>query len=261
MNAFTQLRGIAVRTASGLRQRVRRRNHPKHPIDLELGIETSRQVSVSGLATGAEIERYSIAYLGAQPSIIRASLDLIPIDEDMTFIDLGCGKGRPLVVAADYPFRRLIGVELSPYVAQVARRNVAGLRPAEKYGKRIFVIIGDASIPNLGKESTVLFLYNPFRRPIVERLVAHLSSERKGKLWIVYYNPVCFDVFDASPVFKRYYAGLHHFSEGEKRAVRSHSYDSVIIYQSLDNPMLEPKPGAGAAVKITIPDLGADVQS
>src|SRR5690242_5062036 len=38
---------------------------------------------------------------------------------DFTFIDLGSGKGRTLLMASDYPFRAIIGVELLPALHQI----------------------------------------------------------------------------------------------------------------------------------------------
>ena len=105
----------------------------------------------------------------------------------------------------------------------------------------------------------MLFLYNPFFRPVVEKLVSHLSNNKKGKLWVVYCNPVSFDVFDESGVFSRYYAALHKVPEDERRSVH-HSGDSVVIYQSADAPMVKPKPGANAPVRVTVPNYGADVE-
>src|SRR5947208_15284999 len=39
---------------------------------------------------------------------------------DFTFIDLGSGKGRTLLMASDYPFRRILGVELLAGLDQLA---------------------------------------------------------------------------------------------------------------------------------------------
>jgi predicted RNA methylase len=48
--------------------------------------------------------------------------------EDFAFIDLGSGKGRTLLLAAEYPFERVIGVEYCPQLNEVARSNIPKLR-------------------------------------------------------------------------------------------------------------------------------------
>ena len=56
-------------------------------------------------------------------------LDSLAIDASrFTFVDLGCGKGKPLMVAASYGFRRLVGVDISAECIAIARRNIAGLQ-------------------------------------------------------------------------------------------------------------------------------------
>ena len=54
---------------------------------------------------------------------------------DFVFIDLGSGKGRTLLMASDYPFRRIIGVELLPALHQAAQDNLG------KYPKRIAEVL------------------------------------------------------------------------------------------------------------------------
>ncbi len=61
-------------------------------------------------------------YIGSQPSIMRRALSALGPVERYDFLDLGCGKGRALIVAAEFPFRAITGVELSPALAAIARR-------------------------------------------------------------------------------------------------------------------------------------------
>ena len=74
------------------------------------------------------------AYYGIAPSILRALLDLwlqqlhplAPIERTV-FLDVGAGKGRAMLVASEYPFLRVEGVELNPKLADIARRNICPL--------------------------------------------------------------------------------------------------------------------------------------
>jgi SAM-dependent methyltransferase len=240
---------------------------PVHPIDRRLGIETSQRTSLKLIRTGTDADAVSVGYVGATPSIIRRCLDLIDIPPDAEFIDIGCGKGRVLVVAAEYPFQAIIGIELSDFLCDLARRNIAKL-PKSAAAERIVVVNGDASIPVLGDAPCIVlfFFYNAFRRPLVTKLVQHLEQEIPKKqervVWVIYYNPVCFDLFDASPSFRRYFAAKIDFEEDEKAAAPTgNTFDSVIVYQSVTGPQRPTLPGADAGVNITIPDRGADVIS
>ncbi|MBZ5489392.1 MAG: class I SAM-dependent methyltransferase [Acidobacteriia bacterium] len=54
----------------------------------------------------------------SQGNVVPAAL------QDFTFIDLGSGKGRALLMAAQYGFKRIIGVEFMPELHRVAQENI-----------------------------------------------------------------------------------------------------------------------------------------
>jgi len=66
------------------------------------------------------------AYQPTDPALFREMMASLPIELDtFTFVDLGSGKGRTLLMASEYPFRRIVGVELLPALHQVAQENLA----------------------------------------------------------------------------------------------------------------------------------------
>ena len=247
--------------ADGLYQKIAGVGRAEHPFDRALGIETSQRVNPRFVKTGdAALDVAAVTYVGATPSILRKCLEIIGVEDDMTFVDLGCGKGRPLFVAADALSGRSSGSTLRVHL-QLARDNVARL-PKRLQGERISIVHGDASTPALPSGTVVVFLYNPFRRPLVEKLVSHLeerlSNDPGLKIWIIYYNPVCFDVFDASPRFSRYFADKVDFTEEEAAASPSgNTFDSVVIYQSANEGQRPALPGADRKIRITISDREA----
>jgi SAM-dependent methyltransferase len=213
MNAFTSMLLAAARAPAfapmmeGL-LRLKMRNHPlnrPHPFDLAEGVDTN------GLVPGKflfENEADHTAYIGCTPSALRAALSAIPNLEGAHFIDLGCGKGRALFVARSFPFATLTGVELSPGLAQAARRN-ARRAEARRPGPPISIVTGDATAPTLPQDGDlVLFLYNPFRRAQTEKLVRHLTPAARGarRVFVILENPVHGITFDSEPAFSRWYA-------------------------------------------------------
>lgn len=50
-------------------------------------------------------------YLPTRPSVVRTALARLPVQDlkEYTFVDLGAGKGRVLLVAAEYPFGKIGG--------------------------------------------------------------------------------------------------------------------------------------------------------
>jgi predicted RNA methylase len=77
---------------------------------------------------------------------------------ETTFVDLVSGKGRALIVAAFYPFARIIGVEYSPQLTAIWRQNLQKLGVADKCE----VISADAADYQFPDGTLLVFLYNPF---------------------------------------------------------------------------------------------------
>jgi SAM-dependent methyltransferase len=239
---------------------------PRHPIDRLYGIETSKRVRRFALRTGDRTADLSnVGYVGSQPSIVRACLELLPTLTGATFIDLGCGKGRILSVASEYPFGSIIGIELSPRVARAAARNSAHIAEHHPERSPIRILNADASQPPLPETGVaVLFLYNPFHGDMTARLIDHLEltlEQRPDlKVFVICYNPVQAPLFDQSRPFSRYYAGMHRFSNEERETSPfGNDHDSVVIWQSRTGAMAPAHPGADRRVEVTIPDLAATV--
>jgi len=237
---------------------------PKHPIDAVYGIETSQKVFRAFLNTGQkEADAANNGYAGSQPSVVRRALQALPTLDGATFIDLGCGKGRVLAIATEFPFAAIQGIELSPPLARKATRNAR--RVAARFPQRtpIQVICGDATHPALpASGDVILFLYNSFRGPLVEVLIDHLReaiSVRKGHLFVVYYNPTNAALFDASDAFARYYAERLEFAADEPMNF-TNDFDSVVIWQARSAHMATPRAGADRRVEVVIPDRAAIVQ-
>lgn len=240
---------------------------PTHPIDRQYGIETSRRVRRFRMRTGdPTADQSNVGYVGSQPSIVRACLDLLPDLNGAAFFDLGCGKGRILSVATEYPFGSITGLELSKVVFRTAVRNAALV--ARRFPERtpIQVRNANASRPPLPHNGTVvLFLYNPFHGDVTTQLIGNVEAQLREnpglKIFVVYYNPVQAALFDGSAAFSRYYAGLHGFSGEEQRSSPfGNDYDSIVIWQSRSEPMAPALPGANRVVEVEIPDLAAIVR-
>jgi SAM-dependent methyltransferase len=187
--------------------RVRYRNHPwmrQHPFDRSYGISTNGFLPRWLLRSGTAADAHTTVYAGCQPSCLRQALSVVPRLESRAFVDLGCGKGRALVVASEFPFRRILGVELTPALAPIVRRNAAIVR--RRYPKRtaIDVVEGDATEVQLPEGDLVIFLYNSFGQELVARLAARIEEavEAGGReVFFVYENPACREVIDARPGF------------------------------------------------------------
>jgi len=156
-----------------------------HPFDQAHAVDTSGIIPGDQLAGGTSSDLYNTAYYGISPSSLTHALQMLPQPPDgFTFIDLGCGKGRALLVAAQFPFSAILGVELSPHLCAIARANTV----AES---RIAIQQQDAATVTYPDTPLVVYLYHPFLKPVLRRVLANLGRQRSGSAhptWLVYAN-------------------------------------------------------------------------
>ena len=148
--------------------------------------DTTRHVQTSGLvqrpraATQIVGEiRDSHMYGPVRVANAHAALRDLPLGgaggrdySQYTFIDVGSGKGRVLFVAAEYPFRKVIGVEFSNALHDDA---VANLKRYKHSGRRcadIEPVLADARDFEFPNDNLVIYLFNPFGPEVMERMLA-----------------------------------------------------------------------------------------
>jgi hypothetical protein len=125
------------------------------------------------LRLGDAADTHNVGHVSTQPSVIRKALQTIGVAPDTVFIDLGSGKGRALIVASEFPFKALVGYELSSSLINISRRNIDKL----KLSRRVNIIQSDASRPEFPiAGEIILFLANPFKRPLVEYFTADVQT-------------------------------------------------------------------------------------
>lgn len=164
-----------------------------HPFDLRHGVDTSGLIWGERLRSGQPREYWATGYYGISPSIFWQAIDRLRLPwPKYTFVDIGCGKGRALMLALRYPFRRALGVELSPELARVANRNLQCFSAEWRLDIPAEAISGDAAIFDLPPGDLVLYLYHPFAAPVMRKFLAHLRASLEGEpreVYLLYMNP------------------------------------------------------------------------
>jgi len=96
--------------------------------DLDYDWEHSVDTTRSNVGAGTQFLTSLVArpYFATEPWLFRQIMQALPVDfSQFTFVDLGCGKGRVLLMASDYPFQGIIGVEFMPELVSAAQKNIA----------------------------------------------------------------------------------------------------------------------------------------
>ena len=177
-----------------------------HPFDVEFGVETGGFLSWRELQSGGANDPYISGYLGVAPSVGRRLIGLVERPEQFVFVDLGCGKGRATILASERPFRHIIGVEIAQPLAAVAQDNAA--RIARRFPERpkIEIVRADAALFELPPEPLVLFLYQPFERPVMRRVLAGLTRSlaiTPRAVVLIYVYPELARMVDGVPALRR----------------------------------------------------------
>ena len=154
-----------------------------------LGVRTSGEIELHELGIAADDrEKYQpVGWLK-----LRRILPPGAVTADDVFLDVGCGMGRAVLLAAAYPFRRVIGVELSAQLVEIAQDNVDRCR-ARLRCRDVVLINADAVEYGIPDDVTVVFMNNPIRGAAFAAVVDHVlnSYDRRPRtMRIAYGNPI-----------------------------------------------------------------------
>lgn len=135
-----------------------------------------------------------VQYQASEPELFRQIIESLPVQpQGFTFIDLGSGKGRTLLMASGYPFRRIIGMELLPELNAIAVQNIARFRWDEQNCFALESHAGDARQFVFPAEPIVLYLFNPFPEYVLRQVLQNLERslrESPRSAYVVYHNLV-----------------------------------------------------------------------
>src|SRR5207302_9375065 len=136
--------------------------------------------------------------------------------KNYSFVDLGCGKGRAVMMASEFAFREVVGLELHLGLAGVAEANVAAWTAAGRTVCPVLIIRQDATEFAFPDGACLLYLFNPFAAPVIERLVERIETDfagRPGMLDLIYFNPEAGQLLEAHGGFELLWTGTVAMSE------------------------------------------------
>jgi len=124
----------------------------------------------------------------------REMLSTIPFDpREFVFVDFGSGKGKVLMLAAHYPFRKVVGVELWEDLHRIALENLASFRDRCDCVSEVASLRMDAADFALPEEPLVLYFFNPFPETVVARVLSNLReslARAPRRIYVLFYGPV-----------------------------------------------------------------------
>ncbi len=161
--------------------------------DAEHGVETTAIVPPSDLGiTGATAE-HAVEYSPTAVESFAFMMDRIDIDPaEFAFVDVGCGKGLVMLLASSRPFQKIIGVEASQQLCDIARSNLDAYESSSQRCTDLEVYEGDALEFPMPDQDTVYYMCNPFGPVVLEQFFDRLEASLRAhprRVLVVYDNP------------------------------------------------------------------------
>jgi SAM-dependent methyltransferase len=152
------------------------------------GFDAQYGVATDGDFTAPDVtspnRAFASPYQPTHARVLRDVLRRLPIElPSTTFVDLGCGKGRALLMAAEHPFRRILGIDFSEVLCRDAEANVASFArrfPARLRCPRVEVACADVCDLAVPEGDVVFYLFNPFEPPVLERVLARIAAAARA---------------------------------------------------------------------------------
>jgi SAM-dependent methyltransferase len=194
LGPYTLLRQYLKNRKSYVKQRV----HDE--FDRKYGIETSKRVHLSDLKVDSPNWIYCDGYWPTPPEVFADALASVDSRLDnLVFIDFGSGKGRVLLMASEFPFRKIIGVEFSGELNTIAQQNIARYHSQTQKCRDITAVCADFTRFDIPPDPLFVFLHNPSSQEITAALarnIARAVEEHPRELWVLYVTPA-YDVFES----------------------------------------------------------------
>jgi SAM-dependent methyltransferase len=160
--------------------------------DWKYGTDTRQFIDRNELDTQSDNRSHSAPYRATRVRPLLHLLNRLHLPQDCNFVDIGAGKGRVLLIASQYGFRKVVGIEFSGELCAIARRNVEAFFRKAKRLSSIEVIETDATKYHFHAEDRVLFMYNPFDTFILAKVLDNMRrslEEKPRRIWLIYNGP------------------------------------------------------------------------
>jgi SAM-dependent methyltransferase len=130
----------------------------------------------------------------------------LQIPTDKTIVDLGSGKCKVLLVAAEYGFKKARGIEFSKELCAIANQNFKAFSKKHPNQTKFDLIQADVSKYPIHDDEDIFYLFNPFDDVVLSKVLSRIITSIKNKnrrIWIIYFNALHKDVIDNSKYFTR----------------------------------------------------------
>lgn len=172
--------------------------------DLINHTQTAGIIETADLQVTSVHKNHGVRYQPTRARPFRRLMSILHIPQDQVFVDIGSGKGRMLLIALEFEFKKIVGVEYAPELCEVARKNLSIWRRRHECLTPVTIHCCDASEYEFKEGETVIYLFNPFDALVLTQLLQRLAESLRiepRKIWLIYCFPRWHDVIASHGMF------------------------------------------------------------
>lgn len=171
------------------------------------GIETNNEAELADLSINSENRENGTQYQASRVVPLRKLFKNIQskIPKNSVLVDLGSGKGRVLLIAAEFGFHCVKGVEFARELVEIAKRNCQTYKIRTRTPAEFQIFHSDVVNYQIDDQDNVFFFFNPFDHKIMSQVKANIFKSLENsprKIWIIYFNPKYENVFAVDDAFE-----------------------------------------------------------
>ncbi|MBN4062197.1 class I SAM-dependent methyltransferase [Bacteroidales bacterium AH-315-I05] len=165
----------------------------------KFGVDTGGVYELKELKTLGNNADRGVYYQGTNYRYFKKTMQKVIVNfSESTFIDFGCGKGKALIMAGEYGFKKIIGVEFAKELYDICLQNIEKIKP--KVAPKNFEILHeDATEFEIPNDVNVFFFNNPFDYDLTEEVVKKMDLSLQAnprKIYVIYFSPLHKAVFE-----------------------------------------------------------------
>ena len=175
------------------RHRLRRQDRLNRAFDDKFGTDTATEIMLVDTGVAAsDTARGNTVYRPFWESNFRAAMKLLSIKfDDYTFVDIGSGKGRLMMLASEHDFKCIVGIEYSPGLHAISVANLAKYRSSVQNCALFEPILGDALTYELHPGPVICLIFNALDQETMRKVLSNFdlaAGEREDPVFILYAN-------------------------------------------------------------------------
>jgi SAM-dependent methyltransferase len=172
--------------------------------DMRHGTDTIQLIELKNLDIDSENKPFGMRYEVTRARPFNRLMKKLDLPTDGVFVDFGSGKGRVLMLAAEWGFKTIVGVEFSHELCETARKNLSTVRERFGLDADIEILEMDVVGYEVKPEENVFFMFNPFDAGIMEVVLDKIAGSvaaHPRHVWLIYQYPECRTAIDAHGAF------------------------------------------------------------